>query len=143
MYMCFSKTPALSPSGEARPFDAEADGTILAVERFRSVELLAGKSQDVVKREIDDGFKSGRFHAPKRPALIFMMSSAQLLPSPDGTKIGKFHPHLMVFYPHMHNADYGLSESEDNNVPGVLDADSPMSSLVVVMHDWVDPATTQ
>jgi acyl transferase domain-containing protein/NAD(P)-dependent dehydrogenase (short-subunit alcohol dehydrogenase family) len=29
MYMCFSKTPALSPSGEARPFDADADGTIL------------------------------------------------------------------------------------------------------------------
>ncbi len=24
MYMCFSKTPALSPTGEARPFDAEA-----------------------------------------------------------------------------------------------------------------------
>jgi acyl transferase domain-containing protein/NAD(P)-dependent dehydrogenase (short-subunit alcohol dehydrogenase family) len=29
MYMCFSKTPALSPTGEARPFDAAADGTIL------------------------------------------------------------------------------------------------------------------
>ncbi len=29
MYMCFSKTPALSPSGNARPFDASADGTIL------------------------------------------------------------------------------------------------------------------
>jgi acyl transferase domain-containing protein/NAD(P)-dependent dehydrogenase (short-subunit alcohol dehydrogenase family) len=29
MYMCFSKTPALSPSGDARPFDADADGTIL------------------------------------------------------------------------------------------------------------------
>jgi acyl transferase domain-containing protein/acyl carrier protein len=29
MYMCFSKTPALSPTGEARPFDASADGTIL------------------------------------------------------------------------------------------------------------------
>ena len=29
MYMCFSKTPALSPSGQARPFDAEGDGTIL------------------------------------------------------------------------------------------------------------------
>ena len=29
MYMCFSKTPALSPTGDARPFDAEADGTIL------------------------------------------------------------------------------------------------------------------
>ena len=29
MYMCFSKTPALSPSGDIRPFDASGDGTIL------------------------------------------------------------------------------------------------------------------
>ena len=29
MYMCFSKTPALSPTGDAKPFDAEGDGTIL------------------------------------------------------------------------------------------------------------------
>ncbi|MCI0650283.1 MAG: acyltransferase domain-containing protein, partial [Planctomycetes bacterium] len=29
MYMCFSKTPALSKSGDARPFDRGGDGTIL------------------------------------------------------------------------------------------------------------------
>jgi len=29
MYMCFSKTPALSPTGDSRPFDTKADGTIL------------------------------------------------------------------------------------------------------------------
>ena len=29
MYMCFSKTPALSKTGDAKPFDAESDGTIL------------------------------------------------------------------------------------------------------------------
>lgn len=29
MYMCFSKTPALSPSGDCRPFSANADGTLL------------------------------------------------------------------------------------------------------------------
>jgi acyl transferase domain-containing protein/acyl carrier protein len=29
MYMCFSKTPALSPAGDAKPFDADGDGTIL------------------------------------------------------------------------------------------------------------------
>ncbi|HBE00516.1 MAG TPA: beta-ketoacyl synthase, partial [Gemmatimonadetes bacterium] len=29
MYMCFSKTPALSATGNARPFDHECDGTIL------------------------------------------------------------------------------------------------------------------
>ncbi|MBK9655581.1 MAG: acyltransferase domain-containing protein [Rhodanobacteraceae bacterium] len=29
MYMCFSKTPALSPSGDCRPFSDKADGTML------------------------------------------------------------------------------------------------------------------
>ncbi|MDB5100216.1 MAG: Erythronolide synthase, partial [Cyanobacteria bacterium RYN_339] len=29
MYMCFSKTPALSPTGDSRPFSSGADGTIL------------------------------------------------------------------------------------------------------------------
>ncbi|CAL9325651.1 type I polyketide synthase [Streptomyces sp. SudanB182_2057] len=29
MYMCFSKTPALSPSGDCRPFSDSADGTML------------------------------------------------------------------------------------------------------------------
>jgi acyl transferase domain-containing protein/NAD(P)-dependent dehydrogenase (short-subunit alcohol dehydrogenase family)/acyl carrier protein len=29
MYMCFSKTPALSPTGDAKPFATDADGTIL------------------------------------------------------------------------------------------------------------------
>jgi acyl transferase domain-containing protein/NAD(P)-dependent dehydrogenase (short-subunit alcohol dehydrogenase family)/acyl carrier protein len=29
MFMCFSKTPALSPTGNSKPFDATGDGTIL------------------------------------------------------------------------------------------------------------------
>ena len=29
MYMCFSKTPALSATGDARPFSKDADGTVL------------------------------------------------------------------------------------------------------------------
>jgi polyketide-type polyunsaturated fatty acid synthase PfaA len=29
MYVCFSKTPALSPTGDAKPFDRDCDGTIL------------------------------------------------------------------------------------------------------------------
>src|SRR4030095_14642838 len=38
MYMCFSKTPALSASGDCRPFSDKADGTMLG-EGFGMVAL--------------------------------------------------------------------------------------------------------
>ena len=48
MYMCFSKTPALSPDGNAKPFDASADGTALG----------EGLGMLVMKR-LDDAVRDG------------------------------------------------------------------------------------
>ena len=49
MYMCFSKTPALSPSGDARPFDAAADGTVLG----EGLGILVLKRLDDARRDGD------------------------------------------------------------------------------------------
>ena len=49
MYMCFSKTPALSPSGNAKPFDAGCDGTILG----EGLGIVAIKRLDDAKRDGD------------------------------------------------------------------------------------------
>ncbi len=49
MYMCFSKTPALSPTGSSKPFAANADGTILG-EGLGAVIL---KRLDDAKRDND------------------------------------------------------------------------------------------
>ena len=48
MFMCFSKTPALSPTGDAKPFDKKADGTILG----------EGLGMVVLKR-LDDAERDG------------------------------------------------------------------------------------
>lgn len=56
MYMCFSKTPALSPTGHARPFDQKADGTILGeglgmivLKRLKDAERDGDKIYAVIK----------------------------------------------------------------------------------------------
>ncbi|PLX98370.1 MAG: beta-ketoacyl synthase [Desulfuromonas sp.] len=56
MYTCFSKTPALSPSGHARPYDAASDGTtlgeglgILVLKRLADAERDGDKIYAVIK----------------------------------------------------------------------------------------------
>jgi acyl transferase domain-containing protein/acyl carrier protein/NADP-dependent 3-hydroxy acid dehydrogenase YdfG len=56
MYMCFSKTPALSPTGDAKPFDAAGDGTILGeglgvvvLKRLRDAEAAGDTVYAVLK----------------------------------------------------------------------------------------------
>ena len=56
MYMCFSKTPALSPTGNSRPFDADGDGTILGeglgivvLKRLADAEAAGDRIYAVVK----------------------------------------------------------------------------------------------
>jgi acyl transferase domain-containing protein len=73
MFMCFSKTPALSPTGDARPFDAAGDGTILG----EGLGLVALKRLSDARRDGDriysvlrgigassDG-KGGAIYAPR------------------------------------------------------------------------------
>ncbi len=56
MYTCFSKTPALSPSGHAKSFDADADGTtlgeglgIVVIKRLADAERDGDKIYAVIK----------------------------------------------------------------------------------------------
>ena len=47
MFMCFSKTPALSPSGDCRPFSNQADGTMLG----EGIGMVALKRLDDAERD--------------------------------------------------------------------------------------------
>jgi malonyl CoA-acyl carrier protein transacylase len=56
MFMCFSKTPALSPTGDCRPFSDQADGTIigegaglLVLRRLRDAERDGNRIYAVIK----------------------------------------------------------------------------------------------
>ena len=108
MFMCFSKTPALSPTGHSRPFDAEGDGTVLGeglglfvLKRLSDAEK-AGDNIIAVLRSVgtsSDG-KGGAVYAPRAEGQMNALKAAyqEADVSPDtidlveahgtGTKVG-------------------------------------------------------
>ncbi|MEZ3179475.1 SDR family NAD(P)-dependent oxidoreductase [Streptomyces pimonensis] len=74
MYLCFSKTPAFSRSGRIRPFDADADGTLigegigmLALRRLSDAERDGNRIYAVIRgigSSSDGRFKS--IYAPRK-----------------------------------------------------------------------------
>jgi hypothetical protein len=119
--------------------DAEADATVLAIYRFRVEQRIAGKTQDEIKSEVDSGMAAGRFRSPQRPALVYMESSSQVLTDAKGTARSRFMPHLMIYYPFLKASAMGIVASQSMDVPGIVQEGTPMSAVLVVTRDWVDP----
>ena len=101
MYMCFSKTPALSPTGNAKPFDKSGDGTILGeglgmvvLKRLSDAERDGDKIYAVIKGigSSSDG-KGDAIYAPSSPgqmkALRAAYEDAQV--SPDSIDLLEAH----------------------------------------------------
>ncbi|HTY20647.1 MAG TPA: beta-ketoacyl synthase N-terminal-like domain-containing protein, partial [Geobacteraceae bacterium] len=108
MYMCFSKTPALSPTGDAKPFDTSGDGTILGegvgvlvIKRLSDAERDNNKIYAVIRAigSSSDG-KGEAIYAPcasgQKKALLDAYDQAGISPSSielleahgTGTKVG-------------------------------------------------------
>jgi acyl transferase domain-containing protein/NAD(P)-dependent dehydrogenase (short-subunit alcohol dehydrogenase family) len=108
MFMCFSKTPALSPTGNAKPFDKDCDGTILGegigmvvLKRLADAERDGDKIYCVLKGigSSSDG-RGGAIYEPRSEGQIQAMERAytQARITPDtvelieahgtGTKVG-------------------------------------------------------
>jgi hypothetical protein len=126
---------------EPHCFDPEGAQSIMPME-MRRVELRhRGMSGDDIERDIGAGLSSGRFRTPRRPALSWMLSGAQRLVSDDGTPVGKWRPHLMIYYPYLTAAELGLGAVPDFTQAVLVDGGMPTSNLMIVTGEFVQPET--
>ncbi|HUF35162.1 MAG TPA: hypothetical protein VMN37_04385 [Gemmatimonadales bacterium] len=124
---------------EPHCFDPEGSATVLPIELRRTELLREGRSAAEIEREITRGLANGTYRLPRRPAMSYMMSSAQVLYDDDGTLVGRWQPHLMIFYPDLTPADLGLGETPSPMAAIVVDPGQPLSNIMVVVKDFVDP----
>lgn len=123
---------------EPHCFDAEGAATIMPME-MRRVELLhQGRTPDEVDREIAVGLTSGRYRLPRRPAMSYMMSGGQILYNDEGRRVGRWQPHLMIYYPFLTGADLGLA-GDDLNSAILVDPGKPTSNMMIVLRQFVEP----
>ncbi len=122
-------------SVEPHCFDSEGAATILPM-HMREVELLhRGVPPAEAEREIGAGISSGHFRLPRRPAVSYMMSAAQELISDDGRPVGRWRPHVMIYYPFLE--DEGGARTPDMKAAMITGARTASSSITLVVPEFV------
>jgi hypothetical protein len=112
-------------------FDAEGSATTLQ-SRFLAEDLRAkGKSEDEVTAAIAEGYKSGKFRAPQKPGIVYMMSDAGYLYVAQLNKMVHLPPHLMFYDPYATDKDIGTPPAAAN-MPHLIRAGQPDAVIIVI-----------
>ena len=110
-------------------FDAEGSATTLQSRFFAEEQRARGKSEDEIKAAIDDGYKTGKFRAPAKPGIVYMMSDLGVLFVAG--KLIHIPPHLMFYAPYASDKDIG-SPPPAANMPRLIRAGQPDAVIIVI-----------
>ena len=81
-------------------FDAEGSATTLLSRIYAEEQRARGKSEEQIKSEIEAGYKSGKFRAPQKPGIVYMLSEQGYLLVPGTNRLVQIPPHLMFYAPY-------------------------------------------
>jgi hypothetical protein len=110
-------------------FDAEGSASTVPTRLFAEQQRAQGKPEEEIKAAIDNGYKSGKFHAPAKPGIVYMMSDQGVL-FISGKSV-HIPPHLMFYAPYATDKDIGSPPATANR-PRLIRAGQP-DAVVIVM----------
>ena len=118
-------------------FDAEGTATILPKILRIGELLMQGKSMSEINAEIAEGFRTGKYIAPRRAGVAYMLSGDIRNFNPSTAKVDSFPPHVMFYAPYLTNADLGTTPealAKDPSLPFVA-YQGPHGFIIVVSSD--------
>jgi hypothetical protein len=126
-------------------FDPEGARTLMREEMLRTRLELRGLTNTAIQREVDAAFQRGTLRHPGKPAIIYMMSSHQVLVvyNEDSTQVvGAWHPHLMIYLPGTSVGQFALGASQEAGPMSIPFTDAGGSELVIQVPHWADSRAT-
>ena len=112
-------------------FDAEGSATTLPTRIFVEEQRAKGTSEDQINAALQEGYKTGKFLAPRKPGIVYMMSELGYLLTPDGTRLIHIPPHLMFYAPYATDKDIGSPPSAPG-MPRMIRAGQPDAYIIVI-----------
>jgi hypothetical protein len=110
-------------------WDAEGAETIMPLVMDKAAWRAAGAAEDEIERRAAAGFESGKYRAPRRSGVAYMLSADNYVF--NGQKVIRYSPHVMFYAPYLTNKDIG-SNGKDPNAPWILGEGSPHAYIIVV-----------
>jgi hypothetical protein len=112
-------------------FDAEGSETTLITRLFAEEMRGKGKSEEDINAAIQDGYKTGKYRAPRKPGIVYMMSDAIYIYIAERNLIVHGPPHLMFYAPYATEKDIG-SPPAAPGMPRLIRAGQPDAYIIVV-----------
>jgi hypothetical protein len=102
-----------------KPTCLDAEGTATIVPKIVQVGawLMEGKSIEQIRGLLQEGFASGRFVAPRRPGVAYMLSGDIRNFDARTGRVGSFPPHVMFYAPNLTNKDIGSIGDGTDGMP--------------------------
>ncbi|MFN8061117.1 MAG: hypothetical protein U0Q12_18300 [Vicinamibacterales bacterium] len=92
---------------EPECYDAEGTATLVQARMFVERERATGVSEAAIADAVENGYRTGRFLAPRRPGIVYMLSDHNYVYDPDGGAVVHFPGHLMFYAPYATPKDVG------------------------------------
>ena len=92
---------------EPECYDAEGTATIVPVRMFVEQRRAAGVREPEIAAQVEQGYASGRFAAPRKPGLVYMLSDHNYVFDPGEKRVIHFPGHLMFYAPYATQKDVG------------------------------------
>jgi hypothetical protein len=119
---------------EPECYDAEGSATTLLTRLYTEEQRAKGTSEEQIQTAIAEGYKSGKFKAPRKIGIVYMMSEHSHVLRPDTHEIVHFAPHLMFYAPYVTDADIG-SPPSTREMPFVVHPGQPDALIIVVPRE--------
>jgi hypothetical protein len=126
-------------------YDSEGVATILPKVVYVGELLLRGLPIAAIQDSVRAGFESGRFRAPARPGVAYMLSKRIRTYNPRTGEYGTFPPHLMFYAPNLTNDDIATDWKAIRRHPWLprVAYQGPHGFMIVVVGDSVSGSAAE